>query len=508
MKRTQRTIKNVTVGLFFQFTSMATGFVLRTVMLGALGITAVSINGLFTEVLAMLALAELGIGSAITYSLYKPLAEKNYLLVGQYMNLYKKAYRCICIAIIVIGASLLPFIQYIIKDVDLDLSYIRFIYSLFVIQSASTYLFSYKTSLIIVDQKRYIESTVAIITKVVSLIISIIVLNTTKNYVLYLIFVIIVGLCQNICYSIIADRMYPCLKEKSKLSKEETKNTFKNIKNMFIAKLSSKITNSTDNILISAIVSTISVGMYSNYALIINACRGIIDQFGFSVSASIGNLVATETTSRVEYILKCMTYFVFLTGIFIGACLYVVITDIVTMWLGAEYQLSEVVVFVCMVNFVLYTMREPLWQVTTLTGLFKENSIISIIACVANLVISILIGLKYGMVGVFLGTTFTFLLQISLKTYFLYTRRFNDKPRKYYLKFYGYFILAVATMIFSSWVCSMIQFENLFISIIIKLCISFAICVLVGVVPFIKTKEFNYLTQIAKNFINKKFKKG
>ena len=505
MKRSKKSMRNILAGLFMQFTGIVTGFVLRSVMLNTLGITAISLNGLFYEVLAMLSMAELGIGSAITYSLYKPLAEKNDLVISRYMNLFKDAYRLVCIGMLLIGSLFCPFIHYIIKDINLDLSYIQLIYMLFVVQSATTYLFSYKTALIVADQKRYIESLVCGIAKIISLIISIIILLNTHNYVLYLLSTIILNLCQNICFSIIADKLYPCLKSNAKLSKEDKKVTFSNIKNMFISKLSSKITNSTDNILISTLVGTISVGMYSNYALIINACKGIINQVEFSLTASIGNFVNTENTEKTINLLYRITYIIFLLSLLVCVCLYSVLSDLITVWLGAEYHISSFVVLVCMINFFLYAMRIPLWQSTTAMGLFKENTFISIVACVLNLIVSIVCGIKYGMVGIFLGTTLTFLVQISMKTYYLFTRRLNTSPLSYYIYFGGYCLLGIGTMIIGKLLCDHINIDNLWLEIITKICISFFLACLVGILPFIRSNSFKYFFNLISN-ISKVFK--
>lgn len=504
MARTKSSARNFIMGVFLQLTGAVTGFILRAVMLREVGLTSISLNGLFNEVLAMLSMAELGVGSAITYNLYKPLAQKDWQKVSQYMDLFKKAYRIIFSAILVLGAALLPFIQLIVKDAALDTGYIRLVYSFFVLQTASSYLFSYKTALIAADQKRYIESLVSSLTKILSLLVGIVVLKVTKNYIAYLASVIVVGLCQNFCYSIIADRMYPCLKVKAELGREEKRETFRNIKNLFIGKLSGKITNSTDNILISTLVSTISVGLYSNYALIINACKGLSDQFGYSVTASMGNLVVMEDLSRAERIVRYMTYIVFLIGLFVGVCLYTVISDVVTVWLGAQYVISGAVVLVCCVNFVLHAMRVPLWETTTATGLFSENSKISIVACLVNLVVSIAIGIGYGMVGIFIGTTCTYLLQICAKTYYLYQRRFMKSPAGYYTYFFGLFVLAVAALFLAGWLCSLIVMGSEWLTILCKLCVSFAVCVCVGVIPFMRTKAFKYCVNTAKRLLKRK----
>ena len=235
MMRVEKSLKNFLYGSISQAISSLLSFTVRYALVHTLGIEAVSLNGLFTEVLAMLSLAEMGVGTAIVYNLYVPLRENDEKKLAELMNLFKVAYRWIALAIFTIGILLLPYVHLFVSKMEIDLGYLRLIYFLFLVQTASSYLFSYKNALLNADQRVYIISRISIVVRIAFTIISIIFLIFTKNYLLYLLLQIAMTLSTNILISVRANRQYSFLKRRDHLPAKERKQVLSNIKYLFIS---------------------------------------------------------------------------------------------------------------------------------------------------------------------------------------------------------------------------------------------------------------------------------
>ena len=232
--RTVNSIKNIATGFLGQFITTILGFISRTVFINCLAKEYLGINGLFTNILAMLSLAELGIGTAIIYALYKPLAEKDENQIAKLMNFYSKAYTCIGIFVFLSGIVLLPFLEFIIKDVPNISESLQVIYIIYLFNTSISYFYSYKNSLIIADQKNYITLLSSYAVTTIQVLLQIFVLLVTHNFLIYLIVQTICTFINNMCISIIANKMYPFLKEKKKLKldKKERYSCVQNWKTM------------------------------------------------------------------------------------------------------------------------------------------------------------------------------------------------------------------------------------------------------------------------------------
>ena len=274
--RTEKSIRNIVYGEVNVILTVLLSMVTRTALVRILGLSAVSLNGLFTEVIAVLSLAELGVGSAITYNLYKPLAGQDEQKLTQLMWFYKSAYRLIAGFILAAGLCFLPFVSCLIRNAEYDMGYLRLVYVIFLLKTVSSYFFSYKRTLLDADQKMYLISAANTLFRFITVASNLAVLMLTHNFIAYLLSDVGVTLANNVAIAHIADRQYPFLKKRDRLPTEEKKKIFANMKHIFIGTLSGKITNSTDNILISVLVGTLQVGLYSNYSLIISNVRKIL----------------------------------------------------------------------------------------------------------------------------------------------------------------------------------------------------------------------------------------
>ncbi len=503
MERTGKSIKNIYFGLWLQLITTILSFLTRTILIRTIGIELLSLNGLFTEVISALSLAELGIGSSIAYSLYKPVAEKNEYKICQLMKLYKRAYHLIALVTLGVGISLTPWINHLITKVEIDLNYIRTVYVLFVVQLATSYLFSYKISLLNVDQKNYIYSKISALVKVIGTIIQIGIVCLTQNYILYLVMTIAISLTTNIICSIFVDRNYSFLKKKvDKLDEKEKKVVFKNVGNIFIKSVSGKITGSTDNILISTLVNTVLVGYYSNYNLILNLIRTLVFQIYSGVFNSVGNLMATESNERCEKVFLRLNYLIYNFAVIAATCVFTCMRPFIVAWIGDEYLLGTSVLVVCSVMLYIEILCKPLWLVMEVSGLFGIDKYAAIIGSGVNLVVSIVLGIKIGIIGIFIGTCLTYIIQMILKTYFLYRYRWEKRPIKYYRIWLTEFLAGIGLMVVCSFVCSRITLSNPIIQFIVNAMITIAIVLIVNVLATHKSDEFLYVVNLIKSRIN------
>lgn len=297
--RIQNSLKNILFGLSGQIISIGMGFVVRTVFIYTLGIEYLGVDGLFTSILLMFSLANLGFDTAIIYSLYRPLAEKDIYKIQALMNLYQKAYRLIGVVVLLLGLSLLPFLDYLV-NADTMIKDINIIYLLFLISSVSSYYFVYKQSIIIADQSNYIISKIHTLFIIISNALQIVLLIIISDYIVVLIVQLTLKVIENVYIANKANKLYPFLKEKNnaKLSKADRREFFENLYSLLLYKISGVVINATDNIIISKFIGIIWVGVYSNYLLILNTLNTLLGYLFYSITASVGNVNVKENAEK------------------------------------------------------------------------------------------------------------------------------------------------------------------------------------------------------------------
>ncbi len=501
--RTEKSIRNIVYGEVNVILTVLLSIVTRTALVRILGLSAVSLNGLFTEVISVLSLAELGVGSAITYNLYKPLSEQDEQKLTQLMWFYKSAYRLIAGFILGAGLCFLPFVSCLIKDAEFDIGYLRLVYLIFLLKTVSSYFFSYKRTLLDADQKMYLISAANTLFRVITVASNLAVLMLTHNFIAYLLSDVGVTLANNAAVAHIADRQYPFLKKKDRLPTEERNRIFANMKHLFIGTLSGKITNSTDNILISVLVGTLQVGLYSNYSLIISNVRRILLLIPDAAAGSIGNLAVSESRERCHQVLCRMTFVLYLVTSFCSACILCMSDPFVEILFGREYLMDDILKLSFVVNFFYFVVREPLWRMMMVSGLFAKDKNISILGSSINLVVSIVLGLKWGILGIMLGTTCTLIIQIILKTRLLY-REFLHLDRTYYQRLLmKTSAAALAGLLISRFLCHMVIPVSPYGRLCVYFMVAGTVSVSLNTALFYKTEEFGYCRNLAGRMILK-----
>lgn len=345
--RTENSIINAGVGLIGQIISSIMNFICRTVFVYTLSAQYLGINGLFTNILSMLSLAELGIGGAITFSMYKPIADGDETVLRQLLNFYGKVYRCVGIVIGCIGVAITPFLGFFIKDMP-DIPHLRFIYILYLVNSVISYFYSYKCSVLDANQKQYIGNIFRYKYIIICDIIQMVFLVLTHNFIVYLMLAVFNTIYTNMRISRKAEELYPWIKRISKsdqlnvkLKSEISKNVFA----MFNHNIGNVIVNGTDNILISKFAGLINVGVYSNYSMIVLTITSLISKISDSFTASVGNLGVMEDEDRVYKVYQIINFVNFWIYSFCTICFLLLFQPFITVWLGTNYLLTDASVF-------------------------------------------------------------------------------------------------------------------------------------------------------------------
>lgn len=505
--RSKNSAKNLVVALIGQVFGLLISFIARIIFVKFLSIEYLGLNGLFTNLLTMLSLVELGVGSALVFNLYKPLAIKDQEKVKSLMNLYKKSYNIIGGVILVLGILFLPFYKYLISEVP-SISNLDVIYLLFVFNTAISYFYSYKRSLIICDQKRYIATIYRYGFYFLLNVVQILILFLTKNYILYLICQVLFTWIENIFVSKKANQMYPYLKDKKikPLPKRELKTIKKNVGAMLYHKLGGVVVNSTDNILISKFVGLIAVGIYSNYLLIISALETVTSQFFNAIVASVGNLGASNDKKRAKEIFDTtffLNYFIF--GI-LTICLLLLLSPFIEIWLGKKYVFAFSITLCICICFYLKGIRKTCLTFKEALGLFYPDRYKCLIESMINLVVSIILGIKLGIIGIFIGTiTSTVTTSLWIEPFVLYKYYFKESVKDYLIKLIQYSLAVIFTYLITAQIVNLIVLNGV-IGLLIKGVITFLTSAFLLGILFIRSREVDYMKGILKNIIRKDVK--
>ena len=499
--RSENAFKNITIGIGSQLIILLTAFVSRTIFIQQLGAEYLGVNGLYSNILAVLSLAELGIGNVMVYSLYGPVAEKNEAKTNALLHFYKKAYRKIALAVFIIGICLIPLLDVITNSQILYHELVLY-YLLFLLNSIVSYFVAYKAALINVDQKLYILQSLTTIVTLCKEVLQIAFLLITKSYILYLLIQIIFTVLNNYFISLKADKLYPFIKVKMDYGKIDTSIIKENIKSVFIYRIGSVIMNNTDAILISIIIGTVSVGYYSNYNLIITTVIMFIGMFIKTIYSSIGNLNAEGNKQKSYEFFNSLLLFFHGLSIFFSLTFLVVFNDFITIWLGEKYLLGIDVVIAIVVNFYIQHIIAPVWIYRETMGLYSQIKYVMIIAAVINIILSIIFGIQWGFAGIIIATAISRILTtVWYEPRFLYRIKFDQPISSYWKRQIKYmFISLIATylsVLFTKDIATSLSL------IIVKIFIVFIIVIAVFWVTNYKSKEFKMLIGYLMNMIRK-----
>lgn len=501
--RIEKSSKTAAHGIIYQIIVLSFSFIGRTIFVKTLGSEYLGINGLFSNILTVLALAELGFGTAINYSLYRPIAEHNTKAITALMNFYKKVYNIIAVGVLGIGLSLIPFLDMIV-NLQQDIPHLKIYYVLVLLQTVISYCFAYKMAILNANQQGYMVSNYGMVTYILQFVLQSAFLILTHNFIIYLCIQILCTFVNNLLIAHKVDKVYPELKGKDTLSKQERKSIFTNVKALFVYKVGSVILNGTDNILISTLVGTIWVGIYSNYILLINSIRGFVVIIFNSIQASIGNLSVSEDNEKQYFMFKVLNLLCFLIYGFCSICFLVLFDDFMMIWLGKDFLLGQLTLAIVVLNFFIPGSLSITSLFRDSVGLFKKTKYVFLVTALLNLVLSIVFAQFWGLNGILFATLVARLLtNFWYEPYVLLKQYFHKSAKGYFIQAAGQlvviFVLAVAIkMLLSFLPCTIIWF-------FVKCLLCAGIVLTVFWLGARKTAEYKYLyDNLFRRFIKKK----
>lgn len=499
MSRLKYTTKNIVWGYVAQISSLLIKFISRTVFIYTLGETYLGVNGLFTSILGLLSFTELGIGTAMNFSLYKPIAENDWEKIKSLMQFYKQAYRVIAALIMGLGLCLIPFLQFIIKDPG-NIGNIYIYYVLYLIDTSFSYLVTYKYSLPNAEQKAYIMSNVNMVWSFITTVAQIVVLLIFQNFLIYLVAQVICGICSKLFNAFYLNRKYPMLNEPAqKLSKEDLAPIKKNVIALIIHKLGDVVVNQTDNILLSAFVSISVVGYLSNYNMVITSVGAFVTVIFSSAVASFGNLIASSTP---EYEYKIFGVYRFVGFWLYGFCsiaFYILLTPFITIWAGENWILTEVTVFLICLEYYNKGHRVCLNNFKTAAGIFNQDKWVAFGQAIINLVVSVVAVKLIGVPGIFVGTVVSGLFSTAIKPRIVFKEVFHVKPIFYYIDSIKYLIAVMIPCIICRVAKGIIITEKVtYMKFITLMCVVAIVPNLFFLLVYRKDERFLYLFDIVK----------
>lgn len=493
--RLGNTLRNFKFGAAAQLVVTLLGFVSRTVFIRVLGMEYSGVNGLYTSILDVLSLTELGLADVVIYSLYKPLAEGDTDRLAALMGYYKVIYRYIALAVGVIGLCLVPFLRVLVKS-QIDRFHLVLYYLMFLANSVCSYLLVYKASIIQADQKRYLISKYNMLFKLLATLFQIVLLLVLRNFTVYLSIQIGMTVVNNLYVSRKADRLYPCLREKRELPKEEKKAIFRDVRHMFSYKAGGQLLTGTDNLYISSMISTATVGIYDNYTMIqtmvVSAFTNTLNQ---AVLGSIGNLNATGTQEQKKRIFDVYSLVFSWITTFCALSLLALYNPFIRIWAGEDWLLPMSTVAVICLNYFLPNVLTPVWSYRNTTGLFRETRNILLYAAGINLVLSYFMGLRWGLTGILAATAVSRVLtSFWYEPYLLHKRIFGCSSIPFFLRqgaCLGIVVLSFAAITLVSSLCGLGVWGDFFLRGVLCLVIPNGLLLALN----FRTEAFGYLKE-------------
>ena len=415
---TRKSAKNALVSLISQIFTMLLNFISRSVFIHCLSAEYLGVNGLFSNVLTLLSFAELGIGGALVYAMYRPMKEKNKEKLGQLLSFYRKAYYGIALTVICIGFILSFFIEYLVAEQPKIKENMQAIFWMFLLNNALSYLLAYKQSLLMVDQKEYIVSIVRQIVLLVQICAQIALLYLTHEYFVYLICQLSGTLMVNVLLLAYVNKHYSWVTKNhinGSLDKDEKKKIFIDIKALSISKIAGVVSNGTDNLIIARLDGLLSVGIVSNYTMITNLVQNLIWNTLSGITGSIGNFNVDSSKKTKREVFNELFLLSFWIYGFVSACLVALLNPFITVWLGEDFAVGLDIVIALVAILYISGINFPYYTFRVTSGLFDSVKYNYVLFAVLNVVLSIILGLRCGLVGVYVATSISRLMTVELK---------------------------------------------------------------------------------------------
>lgn len=489
--RTENSINNIIFGFLYRIVLIIFPFIIKTILIKKMGIEYLGLNNLFASILQVLSLSELGIGSAMVFAMYKPIANNDSNKIEELLNLYKSLYRKIGIIILVLGVLISPFLDKLINgsipsDINIYLLYFIYLFNTII----SYFLFSYKKSLLEASQQNSVESKINTIISIITYLIQVFVLILWKNYYIYVLFLPISTVALNIVRSIIVDRKFPEYSCKGEIEKNEKKRILKKVYSLIGHRIGTIIITSADNIVISTFIGLEMVAIYGNYYYIVSSLISLFTIFYTSIMASVGNsIITTSKESNKTNFLK----FNFMNNWIVGwstICIVCLIQSFMQIWVGEKLLLDFSIVILMGIYYYSWLFRKIGLTYKDAAGLWNEDFWKPYIGSIFNIITNISLVIIIGLPGVLISTIIVMLfIYFPWETNVIYRNIFVYGKKYYYIKMFKYALVTIAAGFVTYFLCDLFD-GNLYIDFIIKIFICLIIPNVIFLLCYFRDKEF------------------
>lgn len=485
-------LRNSSFAFAGQMITILLGFVVRWLFIHNLGQEYLGVNSVMESVLTLLSMTELGIGTSVAFALYKPINDGDQKRIGSLMAFYRRVYHMIGILTAAIGILLIPFMNFFTRDAA-SVSNMNFIYILFLTNTVSSYFFSYKRTLLSAYQENYVNSVSEDLFAVLKYLLQCAAIVVFHSYIGYLIIHLLCCFGANVVISAICGKKYPVMKQykKEKLLDEDKALLKKNVISLMFLKVGGNMVTGTDNLMISY-VGIALMGVYSNYALIINIIERVVGNVLKSIIGSIGNLMVQEDNAHKYKVYEEFVFAGFCCFFFISCVLAGCLERFIGILAGSDWVLKPLVTFVVIMNFFLHGMRQPNLAVIEAAGLFNQMRIKAVLEVIVNLIVSFLFLIIFdmGIYGVLFGTTVSKVgVCIWWEILAVHKYAFSISPCKYALKYLKNIAIAAAGCFLAYFSANAIPIDGV-IGLILSGAASAVIFTTLMLVVYIKSSEF------------------
>lgn len=502
--RTKNSIKNIFFGLINRFVMMFFPFFVKTIMIKQLGAEYLGLNNLFSSILQVLSLSELGIGTAMVFSMYKPMAEKNYELLCALLNLYKKVFRLIGLIILILGLSLMPFLKYFISGtIPKDIN-IYILYFIYLINTVLSYLlFAYKKSLLEANQNNSVESKLNTIVSICLYTAQIIAILVSKNYYVYAILIPVSTLLLNIYRSIIVDRLFPNVNCSGSVDKSIQNEIKRKVGALIGHKIGTTVITSADSIVISSFLGLQALAIYSNYYYILSSLIGLITIFYNATTASIGNSLLVDSIEKNYNDFKKFNFANVWLVSWCTICLVCLYQPFMKIWMGSELMLPFSMVALFALYFYTWLSRRIGLTYKDAAGLWEQDLIKPYLGAIVNIISNIYLVNTIGIEGVLISTIFVMVfIYFPWETKVLFSKLFPHGIKEYCIKQCFFAIVTFGVCFITYNICSNFNMGGIF-----ELMIKMGICIIIPNILFIlvyfKLNEFKEIVIMVNRFIKR-----
>nr|WP_300818532.1 oligosaccharide flippase family protein [uncultured Acetatifactor sp.] len=497
--RTRNSARNIVCGSLDKTTAIIFPFIVRTIFIKVLGEEYLGLGSLYQSILQVINLVDLGFSSAISAALYRPIAEDNHEQIGMLLNLYDKLYRVLGLMILAIGIMVTPFLEYFIDGKQPAGINIHVLWLIYLTQAALGYLvFAYRVTLLSAIQRSDIASLIAAAVRTTISLVQIILVIRLHDMVIYATLNALYTLMYNLICAYVCKRKYPQYRKSGNVDKRAKKQISRNVIAFALQKIGNKLSISLDSIVISSFLGLSMVAIYSNYYYVISAIASFIALVVSSITASIGNSMATESMEK-NYgdFIKIFMLHTWVVG-WCCICFAVLFQDFMRLWMGEKLMLPFAVVIALIARFYFEQIRKVVLNYKDAVGLWTQDRWRPIAGCAVNIVLNIITVKHYGVIGVAVSTIIDFaVVEMPWETMTLFKYCFRTSARLYYKELLKSFLFTVSNGIITLMICFWMPVKGI-PALVVKGCMCLVLPNLLYILEMKKDSNFIYAMDLLK----------